>query len=55
MRPTRRTQPFRKGLSSPGPVRAMMRAGKPAGMSNPIDVQRKLLKSRRRRRGRPIL
>lgn len=43
MRPTRRSQPYRKGAAPIiGPARDAMRAGKPAGSPNPMDVQRKL-------------
>lgn len=53
MRPTRRTQPYRKGQRRRGGLAdAMMRAGRPAGAPNPQDQQRQLAKKNARLRER---
>lgn len=46
MRPTRRTQPYRKGLATKmmGPAHSAMTRGAPAGLQNPQDVPRTLAK-----------
>jgi hypothetical protein len=46
MKPTRRTQPYRKGLATKmaGPAHSAMTRGAPAGLQNPQDVKRTLAK-----------
>lgn len=46
MRPTRRSQPYRKGLATKlaGPASDAMKRGAPAGMANPMDAKRSLAK-----------
>lgn len=51
MRPTRRTQPHRRGQQTPGPALTAMKAGKPAFLRNPMDTARATARSRRRRKG----
>lgn len=48
MKPTRRTQPYRKGRPRPtgATLQAMLR-GKPAYRQHPLEAQRKLRKNRR--------
>lgn len=51
MIPTRRTQPHRRLPDrAPSPVLSAMLAGKPMGMANPMDAQR-----RSRKRGGALL
>jgi hypothetical protein len=51
MRPTRRTQPYRKGKLGPtGPSLSAMLRGAPAGKENPVEGKRRAQKRGRRRR-----
>lgn len=47
MKPTRRTQPYRKGSGMPGP--AGMYAGRTAYGHNPMDLKRALKRKPKRR------
>lgn len=56
MKPTRKTQPYRKGARQPGAALDAMRRGATAGGLNPMDVQRLahlIAAGRRRKAGRP--
>lgn len=46
MKPTRRSQPYRKGLATKlaGPAHDAMTRGAPAGLPNPMDAKRSLAK-----------
>jgi hypothetical protein len=51
MRPTRRSQPYRKGVPRPqGRTLAAMLRGSSATMGNPQDVQREMTKRWHRRK-----
>lgn len=57
MKPTRRTQPYKRGLATrlPGAARDAMRRGRAQGLANPMDVKRlaaKLERAGRRKRKR---
>jgi hypothetical protein len=49
MKPSRRTQPYRKkgGLRPPGPARSAMQLGRAAGQRNPMDSRRRMVKGGR--------
>ncbi len=49
MKPSRRTQPHRKGGRAPGSALSAMLAGKPKFMVNPMDAKRRMQKKRRGR------
>lgn len=51
MKPTRKTQPYRKGKTRPsGPTLCSILLGKPGFAPHPLDAQRKLQKRRPNRR-----
>lgn len=48
MRPTRRTQPYRKGRPrKPGPTLGAMLRGEPVNRPHPLNARRKLQKNRK--------
>lgn len=54
MKPTRATQPYRRGARAPGAALTAMLKGRTAAGWNPIDTQRAMILSGKRRRpGRP--
>lgn len=52
MKPSRTTQPYRRGARIGGPVLSSMLKGATASGSNPADVQRGLARMARARTGR---
>lgn len=49
MKPSRRTQPYRRGDRAPGAALRAMLLGKPFFLANPADYQRQLRRLMRKR------